>query len=160
MQSMQQPTLNHALKRLNALVGEWEMQASVGGQPMGRGRTVFAWREGGAFLVQHADAEPALPSTPPEWVANAPFPLTTIFGLDDATERGSMLYADARGVLRVYQMSLSDGVWKMWREAPGFFQRFTSAFSDDGKTITGRWEGSVDGAHWDPDFDVTYTKVR
>jgi hypothetical protein len=37
-------------------VGEWELQASVEGQPIpGRGRTVFEWLEGGAFLVQHAD---------------------------------------------------------------------------------------------------------
>jgi hypothetical protein len=160
MESMQQPTPNPALRRLDALVGEWEMQASVGGQPTGRGRTTFAWMEGGTFLVQHADADPALPNTPPEWVANSPFPITMLFGLDDSSENYDMLYADARGVCRVYQMSLRDGVWTVWREAPGFFQRFTSTFSDDGTTITGRWEGSRDGAHWESDFDVTYTKVR
>ena len=47
----------------------------------------------------------------------------------------------------------------MWREAPGFFQRFTGTFSDDNNTITGRWEGSRDGSNWEPDFDMTYTKV-
>lgn len=55
-----------------------------------------------------------------------------------------MLYADARGACRVSRMTLSDGVWKIWREAPGFFQRFTATVSGDGKTITGRWEGSRD----------------
>jgi hypothetical protein len=157
---MQQPTPHPAMRRLDALVGEWEMQVSVHGQPLqGRGRTTFEWLEGGAFLVQHADAEPAQPGTPAELVANSPFPLAAIIGLDDSTERFSMLYADARGVARVYQMSLSDGVWKVWREAPGFSQRFTGTFGDDGKTITGRWELSRDGSNWEPDIDMTYTKI-
>jgi hypothetical protein len=43
---------------------------------------------------------------------------------------------------------------------PGFFQRFTGTFSTDRRTITGGWEGSRDGSSWEPDFDVTYTKVR
>ena len=71
-----------------------------------------------------------------------------------------MLYFDSRGVSRVYQMSLSDGVWKMWREAPGFSQRFMGTWSSDGRTIRGRWEESGDGSHWEHDFDLTYTKVR
>ena len=45
--------------RLEALVGEWELEAPwlVGG------RARFEWIEDGAFLVQHADAE--LPDDPP-----------------------------------------------------------------------------------------------
>ncbi len=113
-----------------------------------------------AFLIQHADAEPVEFPVPAEWIKNSPFPLTTIIGLDDSTKTYSMLYADARGVLRVYQMSLSDGAWKTWREAPGFWQRFVGTFSDDGNTITGYWEKSSDGSHWEHDFDVTYTKIR
>jgi hypothetical protein len=155
---MQARGTNPALRRLDALVGEWEVQASVGGRPMGSGWTRFEWLEGGAFVVQHADAEPA-ENTPDEWRANSPFPVTTIIGLDDSAETFSLLYADARGVFRVYAMSLSDRVWKMWRDAPGFFQRFTGTFSDDGKTVTARWEGSRDGSDWEPDFDVMYTKI-
>jgi hypothetical protein len=148
-----------ALGRLEALVGEWELQAFMGGQPVpGRGRTTFEWLEGGAFLVQHADVEYG-DGAPPEWVANSPFPVTTIIGLDDATEQFSMLWADARAIYRVYQMSLRDSVWKVWRDAPGFFQRFTGTFGEDGKTITGGWELSRDGSSWEPDLDVTYTKV-
>jgi hypothetical protein len=157
---MPQHTPNSALQRLAALVGEWEMQASVGGQPAGRARTAFEWLEGGTFLVQHADIAPAEFEPPAEWIANSPFPLTTIFGLDDASETFFMLYADARGVSRVYQMSLSDGIWKIWgRAAPGFFQRFTGTFSNDNNTITARWEKSDDGSKWERDFDLTYTKV-
>ena len=150
---------NPALSRLDALVGEWEIEASIEGQPVARSKTKFEWLEGGAFLVQHIRAEPPLPNTPPEWVANAPQEGTTIMGLDDATETFYMLYADSRGVSRVYQMSLSDGVWKIWRDAPGFNQRFTGAFSDDGNTINSQWEFSKDGANWEIDFNFTYKKI-
>jgi hypothetical protein len=155
---MRQPSPDPALGRLEALVGEWTMQPSLAGRPIGSGRTVFQWLEGGAFLAQHADAEPA-EAAPAEWVSSSPFPLVTIIGLDDASGQFSMLYADARGVLRVYQMTLRAGVWKLWRDTPGFFQRFTGTFSDDGTTISGRWEASEDGSTWDTDFDMTYTKV-
>jgi hypothetical protein len=158
---MQQETRNPVLGRLDALVGEWEFQASVGGQPAARGHTTFEWLDDGAFLVQRADAEPPTEATPPEWVANSPFPVTTIIGLDELSERFCYAYADARGVCRVYQMSLNDGVWKIWGQAgPEFFQRFTGRVSDGGNTITARWEASRDGSSWDTDFDLTYTKVK
>src|SRR6266568_9580520 len=130
------------------------MAVSIGGQPTGRGRTSFEWLEDGAFLVQRANSEPALPGTPPEWIANSPFPLVTIIGLDESMETFCELYSDARGVRRIYQMSLNDGVWKMWRDAPGFWQRFSGAFSADGNTISGGWEGSRDGSNWQADFDL------
>jgi hypothetical protein len=51
----QSSTPNPALLRLSAFLGERE--ASIGGQPIGCGRTVFEWLEGGAFLIEHSDAE-------------------------------------------------------------------------------------------------------
>ena len=71
-----------------------------------------------------------------------------------------MLYADARGVFRIYRMSLDDDSWRLWRAAPDFHQRFTGAFRDDGQTVVGRWESSPDGSAWEPDFDMTYRKVK
>lgn len=155
---MRQQTRNAALSRLDALVGDWEVEAVVEGRTVATGRTTFEWLEGGAFLLQHADGGPA-PGSPPAWVANSPFPTTAIVGLDDAAERFSMLYADARGVSRVYELSLSESVLKIWRDAPGFFQRFTGTFGADGATIVGRWERSDDGSSWQKDFDLTYTRV-
>jgi hypothetical protein len=56
-------------------------------------------------------------------------------------------------------MSLNDGVWKLWRTAPGFSQRFSGTIAADGRTIQGAWEKSRDGAAWQHDFRLTYTKV-
>ncbi len=55
-------------------------------------------------------------------------------------------------------MSFSAGVWKMWREAPGFSQRYEGKVSADGNTISGRWQTSSDGTKWEHDFNVTYSR--
>jgi hypothetical protein len=48
---------------------------------------------------------------------------------------------DSRGLVRLYAMSLADGVWTLTRESPDFTplafrQRFTGTFSDDGNVIS------------------------
>jgi hypothetical protein len=156
---MNETPRNPALRRLDALVGKWEMEASIDGEPLGgHGETTFEWIEDGAFLVGHADAEPG-DDAPPEFVANSPFPVTMIIGLDDWSERFCYAYSDGRGISRLYEMTLQDGEWKMWgRPGEEFFQRFSATFSDDGDTITGRWEASSDGSTWETDFDLTYTR--
>ncbi|TMR99446.1 hypothetical protein [Nonomuraea basaltis] len=83
-----------------------------------------------------------------------------MIGLDDATEEFTMLYADARGVHRVYRMTFTDGEWRIWRAAPGFHQRFTGTLSSDGDTVEARWEMSRDGVTWNVDFELTYRRVR
>ncbi len=83
-------------------------------------------------------------------------PVTSVIGLDDASGHFTMLYADARGVHRVYRMRLDDDTWRVWRDEPGFFQRFTGSFADGGRTIDGRWERSTDGSAWELDFEMRY----
>jgi len=50
-------------------------------------------------------------------------------------------YYDSRGVVRICQVSLNDGVWRLWREAPGFWQRCIGVFCGGGRTVKGAWEG-------------------
>src|SRR5262245_30870187 len=89
-----------ALDRLDVLVGRWTVQTKVEGAPTASSE--FAWQDDGLFLRQTSDAE--LPDDSP-W----PFPVTSVIGLDDASGEFTMLYADARGVHRVYRMTLVDG---------------------------------------------------
>ena len=78
---------NPVLSRLSAFVGEWQWEASVAGQPIGRGPTLFEWLEGGAFLIEHSGAE------------QADFPsATTIISGDDSLETYCMLQVDSRGI--------------------------------------------------------------
>lgn len=137
-------------ERLEALVGEWKLEAGPPGGPAwpGDARVTFEWLEGAPLLIErwHVDMPEA-----PDGVA--------ILGCDAARDVFFQLYTDDRDVQRVYEMSLSDGVWRLWRDGEPFSQRFTGRFSEDGRTITGRWELAEDGVTWRTDFDLTYTKV-
>ena len=156
---MEQAERNPALERLEALVGEWKMAAGPpDGDPWpGEARVSFEWLEGRSWLIQRWTIE--MPEAP-DGIA--------VIGLADAPASGEeeasgealrQHYFDSRGVHRVYEMSLEDGEWKLWREGPPFDQRMTATLSDDGKTIAGRWEAREEGSDWRTDFDLTYTKV-
>ena len=84
----------------------------------------------------------------------------SVMGLDDTTLRVTQLYADDRGVFRIYRGSMTDDEWRLERAAPGFDQRFVGAFRDDGRIIECRWELSVpDRTTWELDFQITYRKT-
>ena len=141
-----QPT--NLLKQFDILVGEWNM---VGTHPVFPatvyGHSSFDWLVEGLLLVWHFNWEPGGPPT-----------ALSVIGHDGAAETCSMLYSDERGVARIYQISLEGGVWKMWRDTPGFLQRVTGTFSADGNTLTCQGELSRDGSNWEQDLDVTYTR--
>ena len=84
----------------------------------------------------------------------------SIMGCDAANGTYFQLCSDERGVCRVYQMSIGDGRWKLWREGEPFAQRFTATIGVDGDTISGRWEKAPDGLTWETDFDLTYRGAR
>ena len=149
---MNRPT-NPALEQLGAFVGEWTTEiTSMSFHPdpsaVVQGHTSFQWSEGEAFLLQRSE------------VPNTEFPRSiAIIGPDDAAGTYSMLYFDSRGVSRIYRMTFSGGIWTLWRDFPGFSQRFNGSFSDDHNTITAYWEKSSDGSNWERDFDITYKRV-
>jgi uncharacterized protein YndB with AHSA1/START domain len=153
---VEQPTLksNPALDRLEVLVGDWNMELSNAAFLPNPSDTVngivsFEWVEAGAFLVMRIGDKPP-----------SPHQAVWLIGRDESLPDYKVLYFDSRKVSRIYEMSFADGVWQMWRDAPGFSQRFQGTFSDDGNTITAYWEKSFDGSKWEHDFDLTYTKVR
>ena len=82
----------------------------------------------------------------------------SVMGCDAANGTYFQLYSDERGVCRVYEMSIGDGEWKLWRKGTPFDQRFVATISDDGNTIAGRWEKSEDGNGYTTDFDLVYRR--
>jgi hypothetical protein len=147
---MDQPTAHDALRQLEVLVGEWAVEATwpSGERWPGGGRVSFEWHPSGAHLVERGTAD--LPEAPDN---------LSIIGCDAANGTYFQLYSDERGVCRVYEMSLGDGQWRLWRDGEPFSQRFTATISDDGRTMTGRWELAEDGADYSHDFDLVYRKV-
>jgi hypothetical protein len=137
------------LDRLSAFVGEWRLEASFATAD-GAGRAVFEWLLGGRFLIERAE------------VPGAPDSVAIVGPNSDGAY--TQHYFDSRGLARVYAMTFSDGVWTLLRNAADFTpldfaQRFNGEFSEDGRTIRGRWESSRDSATWEHDFDLIYTKV-
>ena len=148
---MDQPTAGDALKRLEPLVGEWILEATPPDGPPwpGEARATIEWHDSGAHLVERSTVE--MPEAPDG---------ISIMGCDAANGTYFQLYSDERGVCRIYDMSIGNGVWKLWREGEPFAQRFTGTFSDDGNTITGRWEIAEDGTNYTTDFDLILRRVH
>ena len=135
---------NPALHNLSRLVGKWEVELAFPSDPSNKThvQVAFDWLEDGAFAIEHFATS------------------TWIIGPDDSNDTCSVLYHDERCVSRVYEMSLDNATWKVWRNSPGFSQRFEGNFSEAFDTITDRWEKSFDGSTWEHDFDLTYKRVR
>ncbi len=144
-------TANPALAELTFLAGSWDMELSDASflpdpETKVHGLVTFEWIEQGAALVMR--------------MGNAATPVATwIIGRDEAEPDYHVLYADDRGVSRVYRMSLSGGTWRMWRDTPEFAQRFDAEVSASQAEINGTWRKSVDGGTtWEHDFRVRYSR--
>ncbi|MFG1791858.1 hypothetical protein [Nocardia sp. NPDC049149] len=142
-----------SLDRLEPLLGAWGVEVFFAADFFGpgspavtdrSGTTTYEWMKTKRFLVERSIIDnPAAPDT------------IVIIGAAGDGEFVRHHY-DSRGVSRTYQMSLDDGVLRMWRMEPGFSQRYTGTFNEDGSRITGAWEKSADGSTWEHDFDLTY----
>jgi len=153
---------SQALARLDVFVGEWIVEIRFPGDepvpPIAKGegpqaRSRFEWALDGQFLLQRTEIP----------VPEAPASLT-IISVDPETGAYTQHYYDSRGVVRLYAMSLADGVWTLTRESADFSpldfrQRFTGTFSPDGNTISGAWEKCFNGAGWEHDFALTYRRT-
>lgn len=141
-----QPT--NPLNQFEVLLGEWTMVGTHPALPSeAHGRSSFEWLREGALLIWRF-----------EWESPGPPSALSVIGHDDGGGVCSMLYADERGVARIYQMVLEGGVWKMWRDSPGFSQRMTGELSEDGGVIVVQGELSRDGSPWERDLGVIYTR--
>jgi hypothetical protein len=143
---------NPLLQPLSALVGEW---TTVGTHPLVpdktfHGHVAIKWLVSGAFLLidSHID-EPEIPDG------------VSIIGTDDAApDAGAMLYFDVRMVSREYRWTFADNVFSWTRDDPEFRQRMVLTISDDGQHIEAKGEMSRNGQPWEPDLQLSYTRVQ
>lgn len=142
---------NPALRDLEVVVGSW---ATVGTHPYLPGKTLhgrasFQWIEGGAFLLMRSDVDaPEIPSG------------VAIVGSDNANGEVYMLYFDERDVSRRYDMSIEGNVVRWQRASREFSQRMVLSVADDGTTMVGKGEMSANGGVWEPDLELTYSRVE
>jgi hypothetical protein len=148
---MSQRARAQALKRLDAFVGEWRVDASFPGSPPGR--AVFDWALDGQYLIQRSESPRPAPNA------------LAVVSVDPKTGAYTQHYFDSRGVVRVYAMTLSRSIWTLTRESADFSpldfnQRFIGKFSRDGNSLRGAWETrSKRGPTWIKDFDLVFTRV-
>ena len=144
---MEQPTAEQVF---DALVGTWSIEATGadGERWPGEGRMSVEWHESGQHLVQRTTVE--LPEAPDT---------VSVIGCDAANGSYVQVYTDDRGVCRIYQMTFGDGHWTLQREGEPFGQRFTATFSEDGRTIAGRWQVAHAGRPYETDFDLVYRRI-
>jgi hypothetical protein len=135
-----------ALESLDALVGTWDTEAKhVAVDEVVYGTVTFDWLEGGHFLVQRSHVDHEL------------FPnAICVIGAPENGEGLVMEYFDSRGVRRTYGVSLDDGVWRWWREAPEFDQRFSATLGRD--SFEGVSELAETPGDWREDMRVTYRR--
>ena len=69
-----------------------------------------------------------------------------------------MSYFDERGVSRVYHVTSEGDTWRLWRDDPGFSQRGTAAFEEDGAAMRLRFDLDNEGGKWKRDLEVVYRR--
>ena len=149
-------------KRMNEfepLIGEWHGEGEIPIEPPMKVSLETKIERLGRFIVI---------STTVRRPAEMPDSVSIIGGAPDG-EPQPMHYFDARGIKRMFVMSLAGSTWKMWRapgedwngpDGPGFNQRFIGEISADGKAIDGGWERGMGeaGDKWEIDVRINYVR--
>jgi hypothetical protein len=135
-----------ALEPFEALIGEWTTEADhrlVDG--VVAGTVTYEWLEGGHFVIQRSRTD------------DERFPDgISVIGAPESGDGLVAEYFDSRGVRRTYGISLDDGVLRMWRDQPGFDQRFSARLGDD--TFEGVFQLAETPGEWQDDMKVVYRR--
>lgn len=144
---MDEPLTDEHREALSALIGEWTFEATHPAVPdtVVKGRATFEWLEGEQFVVVRSTNDHEL----------FPDSMSVIGNTDGLREH----YFDSRGVHRIYEVAFEAGVWKTWRDHPGFSQRFTGTFEDEGSTINGLSQLCRDDSTWKDDLAIVYRRT-
>src|SRR3954447_17368301 len=135
------------MRPFDALIGTWTTEAT---HPMldgvVPGRVTFEWLDCERFLVQRSSHDSDV-------VPNS----MSVLGPPEDGDGLVMEYFDSRGVRRTYRTSLDDGVWRYWRDAPGFDQRFSAPL--DVEAFEGHGQLARTPGAWQDDLHVSFRRA-
>jgi hypothetical protein len=138
-----------ALKRLERLVGEWEITGRTLDSPEDniRGRVAIKWLPGGFFLQQRGAME----------MTGFTVESLEIVGYDPATDTfPSYVYSSLGGIPDLYHWDVQGDVVTHWTEG----STYTGTFSADGTTLSGGWRPEHDTAESAGNaYDAVMTRV-
>lgn len=142
---------NRAIADAAWLIGEWRIELT-NAEWLDDGATLVgamtgSWLAGAAFIVLRTVFE----SGPP--------PSVQVIGRNENVEQFETLYADDRGVSRVYATTFGTNEWTLERFDSDFSQRFEGVVDDERQHVRASWLISADGHAWDHDFDLHYSRV-
>lgn len=127
----QAPQPNPDLKKLDKLVGKWELSGQV------QGKTRFKWRKGCFFLVQRYNFEmEGQPHKGMEIIGHS----RSMAG-EESPEIRSRIYGFLDGMVQdyTYEMNAGDDGFTIWMPEKGAPAHCDVQFSDNNNTITLRW---------------------
>jgi len=138
-----------AMARLNIFVGKWITEGAIYESPTGptlqlNAVDTYEWMPGGHFLIHHVDG----------YMGKDEVKAIEIIGYDASAQNYATHSYDNHGSISAYQANLLDRTWTITGES----ERFTGMFSEDGRSLTGRWELSNDGKIWVHWMDIKLTK--
>ena len=140
------PKPSPALKRLERLVGTWDIKGRTldSKEDNISGRMTCEWLPGEFFLKQSGEI----------YFRGLKFQSLEIIGYDPSSETfPSSVYSNMSGIVLPYQWSVEGNTVTHWTHA----HKYTGAFSEDGRTLSGGWrpvEGTGGGA-----YDAVMTRV-
>jgi len=149
-QPMQIPVPDPALKRLESLVGTWELRGRTLDSKVDdlSGWTTFEWMPGGFFLKVSGEIEfRGFKVQSLEMVAYDPKSQTF----------PSSVYTNMSGAVLAYQWEVQGNLVTHWMETA----KYTGTISEDGNTLSGGWrpiegkEGAENVA-----YDAVMTRVK
>ena len=135
---------NPDLRRLDTLVGTWEVSGGA------QGKVTYEWMEGGFFLVQHVDLEQDGQQVKGIEIIGHLRP----FGEAPSEEIRSRYY-DTMGNTLDYVYELQGDTLTIWGGEKGSPAYYKGTFSDDGNTLTGGWVYPGGGG-----YESTSTRVK
>jgi len=145
----QLPKPSPALKRLEKLVGMWDIKGHTldSREDNITGWTTFEWMPGGFFLKSTGEIN----------FRGFRIQSVEIIAYDPTTQAfPSSVYSSVSGAVLPYEWDVQGNKVTHWMDAA----KYTGTFSDDGKTLTGGWR-PLEGAE-DPEnvaYDAVMTRL-
>jgi hypothetical protein len=142
------PDSSSPIALLAPLIGTWQV---TGTHPAVEGTVTgswtFGWLDGERFLlIRTQTTRPEFPNG--LWVIGPPE--------NDANGLVAE-YFDSRGVRRTYAVDISDGVWRMQRDHPGFDQRMRAEIAADRFEMTSQLARTP--GDWQDDLRLTFERL-
>jgi hypothetical protein len=137
-------------KQLEPLIGDWRTSGSTiatASEPAieFNGTDSYEWLEGGFFVLHRVDV----------LLGGQPVKGVETIWYDPPSGAYRTHFVDVGGNTSAYEVRLDGRTWTMASQS----ERFSGSFSEDRKTLSGRWERKGGGSNWELWMDVTLMRV-